>query len=136
MDPSLQIGGWTCLEDVMKQKFLILTCLTLLGSVSFAKNNEVMGLIARCECTETTIDGERSLGKFPSEKSFRTEKAARNSVYHQCLKEASDSLSVSVRDCQYIKIVDQKVGKAIKRRVENIKDDEENNLHNDLISTL
>ncbi len=124
----------------MKQKFLMLTCLAILSSglssVSFAKSNEIMGMIARCECSETTVDGQRSLGKYASEKSFRTEKAALNSVYSQCLKEASDSLSVSVANCQYIKVIDQKIGKSIKRRVENIKDDEENNLHNDLISTL
>lgn len=108
--------------------------LTLTCSVSSAKNQEVMGMIARCSCSESTIDGQRNLGKFNSEKAFKTERGARNSVYGQCAKGVDGF--VSINECQYIKVVDEKVGKSIKRRVENIKDDEENNLHNDLISTL
>ncbi len=108
--------------------------ITLVCSYGQAKSSEVMGMIARCSCSESTIDGERELGKFNSEKAFKTDKGARGSVYSQCAKQ-SDGF-VSVINCQYIKVVDQKNGKSIKRRVENIKDEEENNLHNDLISTL
>lgn len=118
------------------KKLVLIGVISLISSLSYAKSSEVMGLIARCSCSESTIDGQRELGKYTSEKSFKTERAARGSVYTQCVKQATDSEQISIADCQYIKIVDQKNGKSIKRRVENIKDDEENNLHNDLISTL
>jgi hypothetical protein len=118
------------------KKLVLIGLIGLSCSLAQAKDREVMGLIARCDCTESTVDGQREVGKFTSIKSFRTEKGARNSVYSQCLKEASDSMSIAVTNCQYIKIVDEKIGKKINRRVERIKDDEENNLHNDLISTL
>lgn len=116
------------------KKIAFIGLITLVCSYGHAKSSEVMGMIARCSCSESTIDGDRELGKFNSEKAFKTDKAARGSVYSQCAKQAEGF--VSVTNCQYIKVVDQKNGKSIKRRVENIKDEEENNLHNDLISTL
>ncbi len=115
-------------------KILIFIGLVALTSTVQAKTSEVMGMIARCSCSESTVDGQREMGRFTSAKSFKTDQAARNSVYAQCSKQAR--ALVNVTDCQYIKVVDQKNGKTIKRHVVNIKDDEENNLHNDLISTL
>jgi hypothetical protein len=115
-------------------KILIFIGLVALTTSVHAKTSEVMGMIARCSCTESTVDGDRNLGRFTSAKSFKSDQAARNSIYAQCSKKADGAVSVS--DCQYIKVVDQKNGKKIKRHVVNIKDDEENSLHNDLISTL
>ncbi len=115
-------------------KVLIFIGLVALTSTVHAKTSEVMGMIARCSCTESNVDGERDLGRFSSEKSYRSDQAARNSIYAQCSKQANGF--VSVTECQYIKVIDQKNGKKIKRHVVNIKDEEENSLHNDLISTL
>lgn len=116
------------------KKLMFIGFVTLIASFANAKTSEVMGMIAHCQCSESTVDGERNLGSFKSEKAFKTDQGARNSVYKQCAKQADGFVSVS--NCQYIKIVDQKNGKSIKRHVVNIKDDEENSLHNDLISTL
>lgn len=115
-------------------KILIFIGLVAVTSTVHAKTSEVMGMIARCSCTESTVDGQRELGRFTSAKSFKSDQAARNSIYSQCSAKADGVVSVS--ECQYIKVVDQKNGKKIKRHVVNIKDDEENSLHNDLISTL
>ncbi len=102
-----------------------------------ARSNEIMGIIAQCDCTESTIDGQKELGKVSNKIGTKSESRARKEAYNTCAKAASDSLSVNISNCQYIKIVDSKVGKnKYKRRVERIKDDEENNLHNDLLSTL
>ncbi len=115
-------------------KIFIFVGLIALTVTANAKTSEVMGMIARCSCSESTVDGERKLGQFASTKSFKTDQAARNSVYAQCSKQADGPVNVS--DCQYIKVVDQKNGTKIKRHIVKIKDEEENNLHNDLISTL
>lgn len=95
-----------------------------------------MGVIARCDCYESTVDGQNFLGKVNNETPQRTADQARNSAYNRCSKNMDNSLAASVSNCHYIKAVDEKVGKRIKRRIEKITGDEENNLHNDLISTL
>ena len=118
-------------------KLTVLVLVSLVSASAFAKSKEVMGVLARCDCRESTIDGERNLGKVSNVNPTRSEQNARNQAYQSCAKEASDSLSVSITNCQYIKVVDEKVGNnKYKRRLERIKDDEENNLHNDLLGTL
>jgi len=111
--------------------------LLLVGLSAQARSNEVMGIIAQCDCIESTIDGQREIGKVSNTKAARTESYARKQAYQNCASAANDSLSISIVNCQYIKVIDAKISKGkFKRRVERIKDDEENNLHNDLLSTL
>lgn len=118
-------------------KLAVVTIVSLVSLSAFAKSKEVMGVLARCDCQESTIDGRKNLGKVSNQIPTRSEQNARNQAYKACAKAADDSLSISVTNCQYIKIVDEKIGEnKFKRRVERIKDDEENSLHNDLLSTL
>lgn len=118
-------------------KLLVFTVLSLVSVSAFAKSKEVMGVLARCDCRESTIDGERNLGKVSNQNPTRSEQNARNQAYNACTKLGSDSLSINISNCQYIKVIDEKVSETkFKRRVERIKDDEENNLANDLLSTL
>lgn len=118
-------------------KLTLIVVATLVSASAFAKSKEVMGVLARCDCRESTIDGEKNLGKVSNKNPTRSEQNARNQAFQACAKEADDSLSITVTNCQYIKVVDEKVGaNKFKRRLERIKDDEENNLHNDLLSTL
>lgn len=118
-------------------RLTVLVVASLVSVSAFAKSKEVMGVLARCDCSESTIDGDRDLGKVSNINPTRSEQNARNQAYQACAKEASDSLSITISNCQYIKVVDEKLSNnKYKRRLERIKDDEENNLHNDLLSTL
>lgn len=118
-------------------KLIVITMVSLVSVSAFAKSKEVMGVLARCDCRESTIDGDRNLGKVTNDSPTRSEQNARNQASVACSNRASDSLSVSISNCQYIKVIDEKVSATkFKRRVERIKDDEENNLANDLLSTL
>ena len=117
-------------------KIALVLVISTISVSSFARNNEVMGVLARCDCYESTVDGQRYLGKVNNKLATRTATAARAQAAGECMKNMDEASNATVNNCQYIKAVDEKVGKVIKRRIEKIKDDEENNLHNDLIGTL
>ncbi len=117
-------------------KSVLVIAITLTSFASFAKSKEVMGILARCDCHENTIDGQKYLGKVNNDLATRTEKAARTQAFGKCKSNVDDAQDAVISNCQYIKAVDEKVGSHIKRRIEKIKDDEENNLHNDLLGTL
>jgi hypothetical protein len=118
-------------------KLTAITMITLMSVSAFAKSKkEVMGVLANCHCSESTIDGSKNLGKVSNSTPTRSERNARLQAYNKCAGLASDSLSITISNCQYIKVIDEKVGKNFKRRVERIKDDEENSMQNDLLSTL
>lgn len=118
-------------------KIGIINLILVMSFSAHSRSTEVMGVIAQCDCTESTVDGQRDLGKVSNTKAARTESYARKQAYQTCSNAASDSLSSNISNCQYIKVVDAKISEGkFKRRVERIKDDEENNLHNDLLSTL
>lgn len=117
-------------------KLIIITAVSAISISAFAKSKEIMGVIAVCQCNEGTVDGLKFLGNVSNETPTRREKAARHQAFAKCTERASDSLSAEIANCHYIKVIDEKVGKRIKRRIERIKDDEENNLQNDLLSTL
>lgn len=118
------------------RKILLVSAITLAAVVSHAKSKQVMGIIAHCNCYESTIDGQKFLGKVVNKVPTRSESNARTQAFSQCQNEASEAIGASINNCQYIKAVDERIGKVIKRRIEKLKDDEENNLHNDLIGTL
>jgi len=117
-------------------KMALVTVITLASFSSFARNKEVMGILARCDCHENTIDGQKYLGKVNNKLATRTEATARAQAFGACQNDVDVKENAVVSNCQYIKAVDEKVGQVVKRRIEKIKDDEENNLHNDLLGTL
>jgi len=118
------------------KKAILITVITLTSLSSFARNKEVMGILARCDCHENTIDGQKYLGKVNNDLATRTEKAARDQAFGKCQSNVDDKNEAVITNCQYIKAIDEKVGNVVKRHIEKIKDDEENNLQNDLIGTL
>jgi len=117
-------------------KTILVTLITLVCVSGYAKSKEVMGVIARCDCFESTIDGVKNLGKAHNVKPARTERGARNQAFVACSKQMDDASNASVDNCTYIKAIDEKVGKVIKRRIEKLTGDDESNLQNDLLSTL
>lgn len=118
-------------------KLTVITLISLVSISVFAKSKEVMGVLVNCDCSESTIDGQRYLQKVQNKKTTRSDQNALNQAYSACSKLATNSLAITVTNCQYIKVVDEKIGQnKYKRRVERIVDDAENSLHQDLLSTL